>query len=446
MQVSSGYRDLKMFQSFDLLRIHSLGTLKETIESFFNCQVKFLYEPVRQVRRLFNIDLHANPNRGCYPIDDDTFLIYARIIENHSLISGLGILLIGKSIVFHKRILNHFEGALTRKISHSFSCWFEDSSIVFGDELIIHTICNYCGRGYYDYRQFYHLINFFQKLRTTTFEGKSFSSGLIITKSFSAYKKKNNSNRFGDVFPLKQRRSIKSTYIIDRRFWYLADGKSSFFMANKDLQIQHLFVLDNDYTNVDYIDSNLLSLTLKGGDLLFRIENEKLFSIIIAGGLEFLYLENKWKVRNYSFIKSIIKKEITDDKIINYLLFYLLYCSKNEISSVIWIPQDFTRLSDFVKPDTLNALIYNEISICDGRFSEHIIRYLSSDGATIIDKNGNLRYFGSIVDISKLSISGVSGTGESAAKVLSQNGLSIKISQDGTIKFFISGSDSPLLF
>src|SRR5690554_1181328 len=325
MQISKNYRDIKKYKSFEILKSHGLGMLKESIESFFNCEVKFLYEPVKQAKRLFEIDLHENPQRGCYPINNETFLIYARIIESNVLTSGLGILLIGNSITDYKRILNPFEGALTRKLSHLFTSWFDNGSLQLGDELITHAICNYCGRGYFDYRQFYHLINFFHKLRTTTFEGKSFSTGLIITKSFHAYKKKNEANRFGDVFPLVVRKDIKTTFNVDRRFWYLVDGKHSYFIANKDLKIHHFFSIDgNGYNDQDYIDSNTLSLTLKGGDTLFRIENEKLFSIIVSDGIEFIYLENKWRIRNYNFIKSLLKRHISNEEIVNRLLFFVL--------------------------------------------------------------------------------------------------------------------------
>lgn len=77
--------------------------------------------------------------------------------------------------------------------------------------------------------------------------------------------------------------------------------------------------------------------------------------------------------------------------------------------------------------------------------ANHIIRYLSSDGATIVDKDGFLQYFGCIVDLGKIKIQGVKGTGESAAEALAHNGIAIKISQDGLIKIFNKPDSKPII-
>lgn len=445
MKISENYRDIKKFNRFDNLKDYGLEILKETIEDFFNCQATFLFEPSKYATENFNINLLESPQRGCYPIDNDTFFIFARVIESKTLKSGLGIILSGKNIYKLAKFLNSFEGALTGELSQSFIKGFEDSSLILGDNLITHSISNYCIRGHIDYRKFYHLISYFLKLKNTTFESESFSTGLIVTKSFHAYSKKGEEERFGTLFPLSKKYNISNSLKANRRFWYLVDGKNTFYVANKDLEIRNLFVIDENYNTLDYLDNNTLALTLKGGDVLFKIENEKQFSIINSDGIEFLCLENRWRLRDYNLTKQLISSVVSDQTVINSLLFYILFCSKNSISSVIWIPEDLNIISDLVKPDTLNKLIKEPISIQDKKFTNHIMRYLSSDGASIIDKNGFLTYFGCIVDMKNLEIKGVKGTGESAAQVLSSNGLSVKISQDGTIKLFLSENEFPII-
>jgi len=443
--ISADYRDIIKYQRFKILKKYGLDLLKESIEGFFDCKTIFLFEPVKQAKRKFNINIMENPKRGCYQVDEDTFFIFARVIESATLISGLGVVLDGKNISKHVQFLNTFEGALTGELSQSFLNFFDDSSIKFGDHLIIHSICNYCVRGYIDYRRFYHLIEYFQKLKNTTFEGESFSTGLIVTKSFHAYEQKGDEKRFGNLYRLRNKEIINSTLKIERRFWYLADGKHSFFVANKDLIISNLFILDAEYGQLDYLDNNSLALTLKGGDVLFKVENEKQFSIINSDGIEFLCLENRWNIRDYNIIKELISKIIKDKAVVDMLLYFILFCSKNSISSVIWIPNELEEITNLVKPETLNKLIDDPISITDKRYTNHIMRYLSSDGATIIDKNGYLQHFGSIVDMKDLDIEGVKGTGELAAQVLSSNGLAFKISQDGTIKLFVKDSERPII-
>jgi hypothetical protein len=443
--VAEDYRDLKKMQSFNILKWHGLTLLKETVEPFFNCNIEFCFKPIEQAKALFNIDLLENPGRGCYPIDDDTFFLYARVLRKNELISGIGLLLKGKYINFHKHILNDFEGALTRTFSSLFTQWFRESTLVLGDALLTHTICNYCIRARIDYRNFEHLITYFHKLSGTTFEGNSFSTGLIVTKSALSFQRRGDEVRHGQVFALNSPFVIKNSLKIDRRMWYLVDGKNTFYVANKALNVQNIFIVDEKYAELGYIDNNSLSLTLKSGDTLFRIENEKQFSIINSDGIEFTYLENNWKIRNYNLVKTILRQYIEKENVINDLLFFILYCSKNSISSVVWIPSDLGTVSSFVRENTLNKLINEDISICDKKFSNQIIRYLSSDGATIIDTDGNVRNFGCIVDLTKLNIKGIKGTGESAAQALSTNGVSFKVSQDGMIKMFISDLESPIL-
>lgn len=445
MEIAENYRDLKKITRFEFLKEHGLGLLKETTSTFFNCSVSFLFEPLKQAEKNFGINLFDNPKRGCYPINENTFFVFARILDEGKLISGIGLVLKGKDISSHKALLNDFEGALSQRLSKSFLNYFEDCSLILGDDLVTHTICNFTTRGYIDYRRFHHLLSYFQKLRTTTFENKSFSTGIIITKSHFAYKKKANNNRGGDIFPLTLKKDLKQTLQIDRRYWYLVDGKQSYYLANNALEINHIFILDPSYKDINYIDNNMLSKTLKGGDVLFRIENEKQFSIINSDSTEFIYLENKWKMRNYAVIKKQMSLLISNENVINKLLFFVLLSSKRSTSSIIWVPDDLETISKLVMPNTLNKLIHKTISICEDRFINYIYRCISSDGVTIIDKKGFLQYFGCIVDISKSKLSGIKGTGESAAQILSSNGIAIKISQDGTIKFFFSNEQEPMM-
>lgn len=62
-----------------------------------------------------------------------------------------------------------------------------------------------------------------------------------------------------------------------------------------------------------------------------------------------------------------------------------------------------------------------------------------------LGKNGDLLYMGVIVDISKAQVNGIAGTGESAAPVLSANGLAIKVSSNGLIQIFDEGNSQPYI-
>ena len=60
----------------------------------------------------------------------------------------------------------------------------------------------------------------------------------------------------------------------------------------------------------------------------------------------------------------------------------------------------------------------NGISFFEEKYKAIFLRCITSDGITIIDKNGYLSSFGQIADISKAKSSGISGTGETVTKLL----------------------------
>jgi hypothetical protein len=227
----------------------------------------------------------------------------------------------------------------------------------------------------------------------------------------------------------------------------LVDGKTSFFLGNKNLCFNNIFILDDEYSKSNFLDTHSLALTLKGGDFLIKVENEKLLSICSSDGCEFIFFENQWRYRNYSVLKEILTTNITaDEKVINSILFYILSCSKKQHSTILWFPNDIDKIDELINTKTKNSFLKEKINITDKQAINHIFRCISSDGSSIIDKEGNLLYIGVIVNIEKAKVSGITGTGESAASVLSANGISIKISSDGLIKIFTPNSSKPYYF
>lgn len=442
------YRDLGKHPLFkDFVDSGAFYMLKETIETFFHCKVVFFPRPSSQIKDHFDVDIFENPKRGFYPLDQDNIVLIGRILYQRQLISAIGFHLSGVRISENVKLLNKFEGALTGTFTQEFANRFQLGTFAFGDELILHTITNYISVGYYDFRDVRHLIQYFFKLRTTSFEGNFFSTGAILTKAVHDFVDAESSQRNGQTFELSTWMRLKNSNVINKRLWYLADGKKSFFLVTRNIDFTHLFVLDASYSSTNYLDSHFLGLSIKGGDALFKIENEKLFSINTSDGFEFLFFENQWKFRNYDFLKKLISENITtDEQLTESIIFYLLSCSKKQISSILWFPTDIDKIDDLIQVNTKNTFLKAPINLVNKNFINHIFRCLSSDGATIIDREGNIRYIGVIIDLSKISVTGLKGTGESAASALTTNGVSIKISQDGNIKIFTPGSKEAFIF
>lgn len=437
------YTEIHKLHSFRIFKKFALNILTETITNFFSCTVKVITKPEKVFLEVYKIDIQKNVKRGFYPIDDNNVLLLGRMFKENQLISAIGFHLSAIDVKKQTRILNIFENILSRFFSQELPRFFQDSSLLFGDEVIKETITEYISKGAYDNRQVRHLIEYFFKLRTTSFEGGYFSTGAIFTKSQDI----KNGERFGIVKEITTPFFISDTDKINKRIWYLVDGKTSFFLGNKNLCFNNIFILDDEYSKSNFLDNHSLSLTLKGGDFLIKVENEKLLSICSADGSEFIFFENQWRYRNYSVLKDILIANITDDeKVINSILFYIFSCSKKQHSTILWVPNDISKIDDLINVETKNSFLKEGLNITDKQSINHIFRCITSDGCSVIDKMGNLLFIGVIVNIEKAKVSGITGTGESAASVLSANGISIKISSDGLIKIFTQNSAKPYYF
>jgi len=433
--------------SYGILRQHSIGLLIETIGSFLGCKVNFHDNPRKTFLDGFGINIMDKVNRGVYPIDDRNVLILGRIMRDNQLLTAMGFHLVNVDVKNATKMFNILERCLTKILSTEFPLYFENCTVLFGDELVKRVISDYVSRGTYDYRQIRHLVDYFFKLRTTSFEGEYFSTGAIFSKSQDIFDGTFDSKRFGSRKNLSQPFSINKTNKVDKRIWYLVDGKTSFLLGDKNLFFRELFILDSGYANNNFLDIHSLALTLRGGDFLIKVENEKMLSIITSDGSEFMFFENRWKYRNYSSLKKILFSFISsDENLINSLLFYILSCAKQQKSSILWFPEHLEDINRFINVNTKNQFLSDNFNISDKKVINHVMRCLTSDGISIINREGELVYFGVIANINLSPVSGISGTGETAASVLCENGLSIKISSDGGIKIFTGILEEPYYF
>ena len=408
--------------------------LCNTLSEFLSAEVKLLYDPVSDAQKLFGIDIIVNPRREVYlfPEKNEVLIIVSIPYRGESFL--LGIILSGNMITEHKKIFNSIAKGVASILSDTD---FQKSFHELDDTLIAEILSQQVARGYYNLERFKYLIRYFRRLSTTTFEGQFFSTGLIVTKARHDYFDKRN----GQLMSLTKQINVFDP--IDHRVWYLNDGKSSFYLFSpKTSFIKDMFVY-NDL--VDYLPNRLLSWTLLGGDVVFRVERGRLFSIIDSRGMEYMYQGNVWRLRNYNLLQSIIdSKAPLSSKVYKSLLSIVLECSQSGISTIIWLPTDDKKIDDVVKKDTKNRITRESINISESKYYHLIMRLLSSDGASIISTSGDLLWNGCIVDNSKIAVKGSKGTGETAAKELAKNGVAIKVSQDGTIKVFVNGRNSPL--
>jgi len=436
------FRALPRYRHF---AVDPLSTLKLTLASFFGCDAEFIDEPSRVLNDRWGIDILKNPGRGCYILSDSEALILGRVLCDAELKSAFCLHLTSGRFSSIDRLLNVLESSLTFTLSKSYLLEFEDAAQRLGDALIRLTIAKLFSKGRFDYRRFLYLIELFSKLAGTAFEGRPFSTGLILTRSHYAFAGREPGSRFGDSFSLVTPKELVPGRQPEKRFWYLADGTSSFFLCSRKLRVANLFILKDTTLNPEtFLGSYALSRTLRGGDALFRVVAPLEFSITRPGGLEFVYKENSWRVRDFPRINRELQQTSgLAPKASAALLYWVSELSRRRQSSLIWMPASGTDASAILMSQNQLAA---GLSLCESAHAPTVARILTSDGATLIDSDMVIQNYGCVVDSSKVKPAGVRGTGESVASFLGESGLAVKVSQDGNVKVYPGpGAQSVLL-
>lgn len=437
------FKEISGARQFELL---ALPYLRGAVQRLFGGSVKYDARPIGAIKHQHGIDITQNPRRGVYLLEGGAgAVILGRVLEGKEVKAAFSLQLRGASLTGLERFLNVFEAALASTLSHSAAHRFSSKPHQFGDELVEFAISKSFSKGYYDHRSVQQLIEVFHNLSTTRFEGRNFTTGLVLTRSFYAFEQKGNHTREGTLFPLTESRKLSPADPIEKRFWYLADGQSSYFVAGPSLEVGNLFMADaSRQVARSFVDDYTLSKTVMGGDVLFRVTSQAELSITGSRGIEFNFKEGRWRVRNLLEIARLVQVTLSvSETFVQRFLFFVFYLSRRRLSSILWVPTDLKQVDALLL--SKNQLTATPFSITNERHTQTLIRLLSSDGAAIFTTNGELWSFGSIVDISNVAISGMKGTGESVAAVLGKNGVAVKVSQDGTIKVFLNAMPSPMI-
>lgn len=422
--------------------------LMRTLEDFYGATVRLVFNPMETFKNRYNIDITANPKKELYRVDGipDMVLLVIYAEQGDSMFY-LGIQLDSPLMqyydtsIFHSTCIN-----VGRKLKEASERSFRSCLSLFNESLAKEIVIGNIGKGSYDISKVSYLVDMFLGLRSATFEGKHFSTGLILTKSLFAFSKAEKFDKEGKFIRLSSgKMNVDITDRQNIRFWYLVDGYHTFYLTDLKKTLNSVFLYDGGAN--DYVSEMLLSKTLQGADALFRVSNGRELSVVDSDGQEFLHLEKCWKYRDYNALKQCVMARVPHVAgFYDMLIRCVLDCSKSDTSSIIWLPKDINTIDNIVLEKSKNVFSDKLLNFNDEKNQPIVKRLLSSDGATVIDANGKIRYFGCIADISKATAGGIKGTGETAASLLAQNGMAIKISQDGPIKIFIEGMDGYIPF
>ena len=338
-------------------------------------------------------------------------------------------------IVDSARVFDAFAEAVRIGHAESRRRGFTDATRTLGDGLIELTVAKYLAGDAPTEAAVLLLLELFAKLRSATFEGESFTTGLVFVDSPEVVAARTD----GAVSPLTHPVDLYHARGIDKRFWYMVDGRGTYYLCDHGLRIAHAFAVPHGTGSTRH----WLEQTLGAGSALFRVTSRSEFSVSTPDGLDFSYHNDTWRLRDYRAIYGAVLNRIPVSRdVLDALLPFVLKLSTRHLSALVWLPDDGAL--DEVYCKTKNSLLTEPVSLFDARRRSFLLRQLASDGATIIDTSGDVLHYGCIVDTGREAVSGVYGTGELTARHLSRHGVAIKVSRDGQVQIY-TDPDAPAL-
>lgn len=189
-----------------------------------------------------------------------------------------------------------------------------------------------------------------------------------------------------------------------------------------------------------YFDEYYLSNDLKSPDFLVRTVGPNEISVSDVDHKEFVKIENVWRYRHPKNITQFLVEHLHINYKVSYaILYYTLKCSRNHISSILWIPMDSSEETiEYYTTSNRVSIWKRKLNLLDESHQVILEKILASDGAMVIEKDGQILYESVFADMKEYNVEKkkLVGSGETAARLLAKNGVAIKISQDGMIKVF----------
>ena len=248
--------ELKHFANF---KASGLSLLTENLHTFLNCKVLMQLTPVKNFEKYFGLDIHTNINRNCYKISEKKIALKIKIFgkEHGSIDAVVPIVLFGENITsIENSLFEILSNLLSKRMTECKNNSFYGGLRFFGDDFIREAILKCLAPKQYDFSRIMFLVELFEKLASMTFEGDYFTTGLILSKSLYEYGEKNGKDRKGKLRKINKHYDIVRKPSIEKRFWYLIDGFSSFYFLDQTFVIKQTFTRNEKKSKLtDYFDS-----------------------------------------------------------------------------------------------------------------------------------------------------------------------------------------------
>ncbi len=304
-------------------------------------------------------------------------------------------------------------------------------------------------KGFWPIQQ---LIQLLKNLSYQRYEGKPATTGFIVHRTTEPALKKTIKDRQHTLIPLQPHQGISPTFLDNPLTYRFIDGNNLFFISTIQMQVVGLLrtSANSSQTDIERLTQReIFSLVRRSGTGAFAItvNDASEIEVLISPAKLFVRRKGVWAIFDPDIFRSFLSGSI-DIVTIDDLLWTVYAVSKLRHGTVILIHEGTPRHLSTLKKgsvggdDPVGRLITGRVkgqTIAELKASDTLLRILSSDGMTVLDKAGKLLDTGFIIDTSHAREMVTGGGRTTAAIAASFFGKVIKVSQDGPIELYQDG-------
>lgn len=397
-----------------------------------------------------DVNLTAGDDRSCLPevkwqqavtIDDSPYIFSA---------ARSGLAFTKTEIQFCQELLTAFSGLYSGFKLEGYAAHFRTALLAsIMDITVARFLRGDRTKGFWPIQQ---LIQLLKNLSYQRYEGKPATTGFLVHRTTEPVLRKTLKERRHTLIPLQPHQNITSTFLDNPLTYRFIDGNNLFFIANIQMQVVGLLRTSDvsGQTDIERLTQReIFSLVrrLGSGAFAITVNEASEIEVLISPAKLFVRRKGLWAIFDPDIFRTFLADSI-DSESIDDLLWTVYAVSKQRHGTVILIHEGTPRHLATLKKgsvggdDPIGRLLTNRVkgrTIAQLKESGTLLRILSSDGMTVLDRQGKLLEACFIIDTSHAREMVTGGGRTTAAIAASFFGKVIKVSQDGPIELYQDG-------
>jgi hypothetical protein len=296
------------------------------------------------------------------------------------------------------------------------------------------------------------LIQLLKKLSYQRYEGAPATTGFLVYR-----------NQLEELLPLLKktryswldlgddRKRINANFFVNPLSYRFVDGLRALYISDIRMNVKGTIRTSSPgpRDSIDQLASRETVALLEhagSGAFAIYVNEASEIEVVLDSGKLLVWRKGDWGIYDPDIFRVFLSGCI-DRRAIDVLIWSVYALSKSRHGTVILISDGKTDLQELRKGsvggrDPLSRALIRHV--CGTRIgvlkrSGELMRILSSDGLTVINRKGELLDTGVIIDTSKAGDLVTGGGRTTAAAAASHYGRVIKVSEDGPIELFYQG-------